>query len=243
MKKNFLILCLIAVSSLAYSQVGINTTNPQGSFHVDGAKDNPATGTPISAQQANDFTVTPIGNVGIGTTNPLAKLHVQGNAIITDTPFVTNSENTNSLVVTSNGSIKKLNNLNAYTNLIVAAGATSSKLNIPAQFNSSYDVSVTTGNGCGYSIVSKFLLTGSTFNNTWSLKHVQSVVGNNTATDYTAVQNSKSNISMTVTTSGCQDGGNGAQFNYTIDVNSSGQISIQNNGNISKTYALALSQI
>lgn len=64
------------ISSLVYSQVGITTPNPQGIFHVDGAKDNPATGTPTVAQQQNDFTVTPTGSVGIGLTAPSNKLEI-----------------------------------------------------------------------------------------------------------------------------------------------------------------------
>ncbi|MCL8536494.1 MULTISPECIES: hypothetical protein [Chryseobacterium] len=71
MKKTFLLLTPL-FCSLMYSQVGINTTNPQNIFHVDGAKDNPATGIPTAAQQANDFTVTSSGSVGIGTTMPHA---------------------------------------------------------------------------------------------------------------------------------------------------------------------------
>jgi len=38
------------MSSL-YSQVGINTVNPQAVFHIDGQKDNPSTGAPSTAQQ------------------------------------------------------------------------------------------------------------------------------------------------------------------------------------------------
>jgi hypothetical protein len=60
----------IASFNLFYSQVGINTSNPKGVFHVDGAKDNPSTGNPTAAQQANDFVVTSSGNVGIGTNSP-----------------------------------------------------------------------------------------------------------------------------------------------------------------------------
>lgn len=76
MKKNLLLsVCLISVF-WAKSQVGINTTNPQGVFHVDAGKDNPVTGAPNASQQLNDFVVTSTGNVGIGTTTPAAKMEI-----------------------------------------------------------------------------------------------------------------------------------------------------------------------
>lgn len=74
----------MTVSSLAYSQVGINTPNPQGVLHVDGAKDNPATGTPTAAQQANDVVVNSAGNLGIGLTSPANKLDVLTTAAMGD---------------------------------------------------------------------------------------------------------------------------------------------------------------
>jgi hypothetical protein len=70
MKKKFIIVYAILCSSFAFTQVGINTKNPQGVFNVDGGKDNPLTGTPTSIQQVNDFVVTSEGSVGIGTTVP-----------------------------------------------------------------------------------------------------------------------------------------------------------------------------
>lgn len=82
MKKNFT-LAMIFFSVIAFSQVGINTPNPQGILHVDGAKDNPATGSPTDAQQANDFTVTSAGNVGIGNTTPLSNLHIKNRGTAT----------------------------------------------------------------------------------------------------------------------------------------------------------------
>ena len=63
-------------SVFLFSQVGINTENPQGVLHVDGGKDNPTIGTPSTIQQANDFIITSAGNVGIGTTNPTKKLEI-----------------------------------------------------------------------------------------------------------------------------------------------------------------------
>jgi hypothetical protein len=70
--KRTLLLIMATVSVSIYSQVGINTANPQGTFHIDGLGDNPTTGVPTIVQQSNDFTVTQNGNVGIGTTVPNA---------------------------------------------------------------------------------------------------------------------------------------------------------------------------
>ncbi|RNA62240.1 hypothetical protein D1631_10000 [Chryseobacterium nematophagum] len=75
MKKTNLLL-LTFFGALVYGQVGINTQNPQGIFHIDGTKDNPITGTPTSPQQLNDLIVTEEGNVGIGNINPTAKLEI-----------------------------------------------------------------------------------------------------------------------------------------------------------------------
>lgn len=78
MRKQILQFSLLFITTIFYSQVGINTTNPQGIFNVDGAKDNPLTGTPNTAQQLNDFTVTTTGKVGIGTTSPAEALDIKG---------------------------------------------------------------------------------------------------------------------------------------------------------------------
>lgn len=75
----------VSVSSFMFSQVGLNTQNPQTTFHIDGAKDNPATGAPTVTQQANDFSVTSSSNVGIGTITPSERLDIaSGNVRIRD---------------------------------------------------------------------------------------------------------------------------------------------------------------
>lgn len=81
MKKRIIIICAL-ISSLAYSQIGVNTANPQAVFHVDGGKDNPTTGIPSAVQQVNDFVVTSTGNVGIGTIAPTNTLDINGIAKI-----------------------------------------------------------------------------------------------------------------------------------------------------------------
>ncbi|WP_426479208.1 hypothetical protein ACP3T3_07080 [Chryseobacterium sp. CBSDS_008] len=77
MKKNILVLTAF-LSSMMYSQVGINTQNPQGIFNIDGGGDNPVTGVPTPIQQSNDLMMSAAGNVGLGTVTPQSRLHVAG---------------------------------------------------------------------------------------------------------------------------------------------------------------------
>lgn len=70
------VLLLLFCPLLFNSQVGINTTAPQGAFHIDGAKDNASTST--ATQQLNDFVVKTDGKVGIGTENPADLLSLSG---------------------------------------------------------------------------------------------------------------------------------------------------------------------
>ncbi len=72
----FLTVSFLFCYTEGFSQVGINTKNLQGIFQVDGAKDNPLSGTPAPNQQLNDFIVTADGTVGIGTVNPTSKLTI-----------------------------------------------------------------------------------------------------------------------------------------------------------------------
>ncbi len=78
MKKIFVPLLLMAIGNISLTaQIGVQTSNPQGVFNIDSAKDNPATGSPTSTQLSNDVIVTSTGNVGIGTP-PRTKLEVFG---------------------------------------------------------------------------------------------------------------------------------------------------------------------
>ncbi|WBV56484.1 hypothetical protein PFY10_20055 [Chryseobacterium daecheongense] len=58
------------MSYLLYSQMDINTSNPQGVFNVDGGKDNTALGLPTIAQQTNDIIFSKEGKLGIDITKP-----------------------------------------------------------------------------------------------------------------------------------------------------------------------------
>ena len=75
--KKIIILLSVFIITEAYSQVGINTSNPINKFHVDGNKDNPLSGNPNNTQQANDFSVTSAGQVGVGTISPKLNLDVR----------------------------------------------------------------------------------------------------------------------------------------------------------------------
>lgn len=74
--RKVILLFPFVVFTVINGQVGISTSNPQGIFHIDGAKDNSATGIPSASQQSNDFTVTSAGNTGIGTVTPVTKLDI-----------------------------------------------------------------------------------------------------------------------------------------------------------------------
>lgn len=55
-------------STFAYSQVGINTSNPFGLFHVDGKGDNSLS--PTLTEQSNDLIITKQGQLSIGNITP-----------------------------------------------------------------------------------------------------------------------------------------------------------------------------
>ncbi|QIK59958.1 hypothetical protein G7050_08995 [Dysgonomonas sp. HDW5A] len=82
MKINIALIMSI-ISLYSYSQVGINTINPQGVFHIDGAGDNPSSGSPTVEQESNDVTVSVLGNIGVGTTSPNAKIELIGSTTVT----------------------------------------------------------------------------------------------------------------------------------------------------------------
>lgn len=81
MKKKILIFLSIVTLYLVRAQegrVGINTINPQGTFHVDSKKDNNVTSSPSASEASNDFIVTDDGKVGVGisSVDPSSIFHV-----------------------------------------------------------------------------------------------------------------------------------------------------------------------
>ncbi|WP_345989985.1 hypothetical protein AAEU33_20350 [Chryseobacterium sp. Chry.R1] len=113
LKKIMSLLLLVLVMKGIYGQVGINTSNPQGTFHIDGNKDNPSSGIPNSNQQANDVIVTKEGNEGIGIISPTNKLHIKGVNPLRMQGLKKGSSSTDSLlVVDPSGVVKTIGALN-----------------------------------------------------------------------------------------------------------------------------------
>lgn len=94
------------------AQIGVSTSNPFGTFHVDGAKDNPATGTPTVAEQANDVVINTSGNLGAGTLAPTNKVHINATNPLRLEGLTTGVTTTDPLVVAdANGVLKTIGTL------------------------------------------------------------------------------------------------------------------------------------
>ncbi|KQT24128.1 hypothetical protein ASG22_08920 [Chryseobacterium sp. Leaf405] len=148
MKKILSVLSLIVLGTTSYyTQVGIQTENPQATFHIDGAKDNPTTGTPNAVQQLNDVAITSTGNVGIGTITPTNKVEINSGTANTSGLKLTN------LTATTPIGIGQTIGVDANGNVITMANATAATVQ-------TYEVSYSSGNAynvndLGWTIVSE----------------------------------------------------------------------------------------
>lgn len=102
MKKCFLLIFSLLSAGLCTSQVGVNTENPRGVFHIDAKANTGVAGINIS----DDVIVDSEGKMSIGTLTPQAKLDINGNLRIGDAPVIANSsvlvrDNTTGLVGTA----------------------------------------------------------------------------------------------------------------------------------------------
>ncbi len=82
-KKITLVISLLSLITNYYKGqgIGINTVNPIGILHTDGAKDNPTTGNNFSTnQQLNDVIITKDGKLGAGNISPNSKLDLRNAA-------------------------------------------------------------------------------------------------------------------------------------------------------------------
>lgn len=114
MNKKLLFITSLLFSIIHFAQVGINTPNPQGMFHIDGARDNPKTGVPSPVQQSNDFVVavnSGVGqgsiSIGVGTVAPTERIDVvNGNIRVRDINNTIGVGSDKLLVADANGVIK-----------------------------------------------------------------------------------------------------------------------------------------
>jgi hypothetical protein len=65
------------------AQIGVNTENPIGIFHIDPKRNTPANATGASASTIDDIVIDAQGNLGIGTVSPKAKLHIVTGGTVT----------------------------------------------------------------------------------------------------------------------------------------------------------------
>ena len=79
MMKFFLPLSIFLGVVFTTAQVGVNTQNPQGIFHIDGARNNPNSGSPTILQQNDDIVATSTGKLGVGTITPITKVDTRPN--------------------------------------------------------------------------------------------------------------------------------------------------------------------
>jgi hypothetical protein len=75
MTKFYLLFIGLILADMLNAQVGINTKNPVGVFHIDGKMDNDPV--PTTNQQLNDVVVLANGNMGVGTVNPETKFVIE----------------------------------------------------------------------------------------------------------------------------------------------------------------------
>lgn len=115
MKKRIILIVPLLISTIYYAQIGINTSNPQAAFHIDGAKDNASSGVPTATQQGNDAVITSAGNLGIATISPTEKLDIaSGNARIRGINANIGIGGTDRVVVADATGVLKTINFNAY---------------------------------------------------------------------------------------------------------------------------------
>jgi hypothetical protein len=243
MKKSIIFCCLF-FSVFYYSQVGIGTTNPQAILHVDGAKDNAATGAPTAAQEANDFVVTATGNVGIGNANPQKSLDIDAKSqslrirnlirqVPTSYDILTRDLTTGDVVATS---------YSYSENVIVAPGANAT-VTVPATVSIASGLFIVKStNGCARAMITSFVYNG------LSLGYVSGVARDKIGIPTIAPIAPSANTSGTWSVvfpnvTNCGDGGTGTQFDFTVMKATADSYTITNNGNVSKTYQLTVSRL
>ncbi|HCA07875.1 hypothetical protein [Chryseobacterium sp.] len=239
MKKLYIILYIL-ISFVSYAQFGINTTNTQGLFHIDAAKDNSVSGVPSAGQQANDFIITSSGNTGIGNVSPQRKLDVDANnqslriqnlirQVPADHDLLIRGGATGD-VTTAKYSFS----INSTSILPGASGTVTipAAVNIPAGM-----LIVRSGNACGRTMISTYMYSDI------ALGYLSAVARDKVGTVTSSAGGAGTSATWGLqfaNVTGCADGGGGTQFDYTLVKTSANTYTITNNGNIARTYTFTV---
>jgi len=239
MRKLFL-LFYILFPLLSFSQISIDTTNPQGVFHIDGGKDNPSSGIPSATQQSNDFLVSSLGNVGIGMTTPQRKLDIDAmNESLRISNLIRQVPTDFDILLrdASTGDITRQKYSYSVNSTSILSGATGT-ITIPTGINIPNGMMILrAGNACGRTMISIFVQSD------MALGYLNSVARDKvgTATYSAAVPGSSAGWAVKfANVIGCSDGGNATQFDYTLVKTAANTYTITNNGNVARTYTLTI---
>ncbi|WET50246.1 hypothetical protein PYS58_03740 [Chryseobacterium indologenes] len=242
MKKIKLMLVMSPFLTSAQAMMGINTSTPSASLDIVSKGNTEAT----KALEVNNssslemLTILNNGNVGINLPNPQKKLHINADndAIRVDALKQTTTLNSGVLNTLSyDASTKDITSL-ASKSLYVTQKIdpnTSETFVDPSGILSGQMV-IEAGNSCGRYMISVF-----NFSDV-SMVHINSIarnaIGNATRND---TDDSKDWTLNFPSVYGCQDGGNGTQFNFRIAKPSKNTYVITNLGNIPKFYKISIS--
>ena len=250
MKKLLIPLMVSLLMNYGYSQVGINTENPQQLFHTDGkssaATTNPITGVPSVAQQVDDVVITNQGRIGVGTISPSESLDVNGKARIRVTDDLTSNEAYHLLVRNSSGVVKQLDSstfaVNTERKQVTLSSGQGVAITNEQNFISG-NIIILSRNGCDRNMISSF----QAFNGAL-------VFLNGVARDVRAnpslVAIPSGGIAYSPTWNikfpnviGCQSGGGATQFDFTLYKTDSNLYFLRNDGDTSRTYEIVFQKI
>ncbi|MGV0924084.1 hypothetical protein [Empedobacter tilapiae] len=233
-----------------FSQVGINTENPQQLFHTDGkssaATTNPTTGVPSVAQQVDDVVITNQGRVGIGVITPTQSLDVNGRTRIRVTDNLNNNEPYQLLVRNNDGVVKQLDSntfiITTEKKQITLAPGTSASI-VNEQGFISGNIIILSGNGCGRNMITSF----QAFNG--ALVFLNGVARDVSAnSSLVAIPGGGAAYSATwiikyPNVLSCQSGGGSTQFDFTLSKSNFNTYIIKNDGDTSRTYDIIFQKI
>lgn len=238
--KKLLIILYGLLFTTGYAQLGINTTSVQGVFQVDGGKDNPASGNPTATQQLNDFITTSAGNVGIGKTNPQRKLDIEAdNQPLSIQNLLHQVPADHNILVRDEitGDVVSAKYSYSATSASIPAGSSGtvtipSNVNIPAGM-----LIIRAGNSCGRTMISTYIYSD------MALGYQSSVARDKVGVVTSSSGGAGASVSWGVkfpNVTGCADGGNATQFDYTLVKTAADTYTITNNGNIAKSYVITV---